>query len=209
MMPAGDMPYTPPRCPLGVVVFAFQRHRMNRRDRRPNPRFLTTATQGEVPSVDVRLVWELRVLRGAHARRKRSRRYSLKPSANGFLEWVPIPVHKAGMRTGHSQPTTGSRPSSALCPLCPHRTCTHRLLPNRKYEIGPMKLTKDTAVHRRLSPLISSSGRLQMSAKAAISSATWIVPESMMPRRCLLLSSLQRLFAMALLLRKFLVSRVG
>src|SRR5215207_3313915 len=68
MMPAGDMPYTPPRCPLGVVVFAFQRHRMNRRDRRPNPRFLTTATQGEVPSVDVRLVWELRVLRGAHAR---------------------------------------------------------------------------------------------------------------------------------------------
>src|SRR5215212_3630425 len=142
MMPAGDMPYTPPRCPLGVVVFAFQRHRMNRRDRKPNPGFLPTATQGEGPSVGVRLVWELRVLRGAHATRKRSRRYSLKPSANGFLEWVPVPVHKAVMRTGHRGTVSllqahGRHPLSDLCaPLGAHSsTPAEQEVRDRTYEV--------------------------------------------------------------------------
>jgi hypothetical protein len=183
------MPFTPPRCPLGTLaVFAFDRHRMNRCDWRPNPGFLPTA--GKVPSVDVRLVWELRVLRGNGLDGIRSNRARTDPY-NGSLQWGTV-----GLLLAHGR-------SSAFRALCPHWALTHRLLPNRKYEIGPMKLTKDTAAHRRLSPLIPSSGRLQMSTKAAISSAAWTVPESMMPRRCPVLSSLHRLFATTPLLRRF------
>jgi hypothetical protein len=58
-----------------------------------------------------------------------------------------------------------------------------------------MKLTKAAAVHSRLLPLISSSGRRHMSTKAAISSVTCTTPESMTPRRCPALSSLHRFFA--------------
>ena len=63
-MPAGDIPFTTPRWRLGAVaIFAIERHRTNRSDRGPNPGFLPTALQGEAQSVEVRLVWDLRVLR--------------------------------------------------------------------------------------------------------------------------------------------------
>src|SRR5918994_4042784 len=111
-MPAGDMPFTPPLCPLEVVVFASQRHRINRRDRKPNPGFLPTAGGAErrrAPGVGT-----------ARATRKQPRRYSLKPSANTFLERVPIPVHTAGMRTGRRRPATSPRAFIRfLCPVPP------------------------------------------------------------------------------------------
>ena len=75
----------------------------------------------------------------------------------------------------------------------------HRLRPKMKYERGPMKLTKAAAVQRRLLPLISSSGRRQMSTRAAISSVICTTPDSTTPRRCLALSSLHLLLAIATL----------
>jgi hypothetical protein len=79
---------------------------------------------------------------------------------------------------------------------------SHRLRPNRKYDTGPTKLTNAAAVHSRLLPLISSSGRRRMSTNAAISNATWTAPDSTIPLRWPVLSSLQRLFATVTLLSK-------
>ena len=85
----------------------------------------------------------------------------------------------------------------------------YRLRPKTKYEIGPMKLTKAAAVHSRLLPLICSSGRRHMSTRAAISSATCIIPENMTPRRCPVLRSLHRFFAIATLLSHRVLVRVN